>query len=128
MVAGAEADGGARREEEPGGKGKRGEVLEDRKLTRSAMERSGRQGEVGGGRNHPRRPAAGVGEDGHGAAKFVTSRASQHERMEEEVEKITAVLRSVSPVQGIARSGRNRQTAEARVSGWGERRGEDGVA
>ena len=59
-----EADDGARGEGEPGGKGKRREVLEDRKLTLVLVGGSEERGEAGDGRNHLRRPAAGVGDDG----------------------------------------------------------------
>ena len=39
---------------------------ENQKLTVNLVGGSGKHVEVGGGRNHPRRPAAGVGEDGTG--------------------------------------------------------------
>ena len=127
-LAGAEADGGARRPDGRGREGGEEGVQEEQKLTRSAMERSGRRGEVASGRNGPRRPSAGVGEDGPIPSNSCSPAGTTHRGGRGE---------DGGPPENLtgARGGRKRRQAPEFAGGTrlgfrpeGGRRGEDGVA
>ena len=110
-LAGAEHDGGAWRPEEPEGEGASGGVRGDRRLTGDLMDASDKHGEASNGRDGPRRPAAGVGEDG----RFHRLLALPHTRLIEEEEERMGKLQRTSPELGVAGNGGNRRNSpEAR--------------